>query len=378
MTHLTIQDKMERFSCSRSSTKSRQLSPSKTEKYKIHKLHKEFHTIKDTIREGSFAKVMIVHRDEQATLVRYAAKFLHRGEGEAEEVYEHRALTEFDIARDLHHPNIVEIVSLCKHKSRLAFVMEYCEHSDLLDLMDRNSLRCVDKKCLFKQMLRGVAYMHSYGIAHHDTKPENMVLADDSVPKIIDFCLSQVFADLLPPKDNTGKIELGPVRTFAPRIRGTQAYLPPEILGGSDHYDARALDVWSCGVTAFILFAESPPWDEASAEDKRYLAFQKGWQYILKKYPELPVTGDIFPYVRFVNALPEKELVTVLLRMLHPLPDKRMTIFEALEDPWVRAIECCSPEFNLLSTTRGAKAGDCVILKRHDHRPPKDKLARSD
>ncbi|KAE8359588.1 kinase-like domain-containing protein [Aspergillus caelatus] len=373
MAHITIQDEMEKLRCSSSHTKTRSPSPKKTEKYIIQKLSKEFELTNDTIGDGSFARVKIVQRKEQGTLVRYAAKFLNREEGELERLYVDRALEEFKVARSLHHPNIVEVLSLCKHKLRLAFVMEYCQHGDLLDLMERRTLCHGGKKCLFKQMLRGVVYMHSHGIAHHDIKPENMVLANDNVLKIIDFGLSEVFAELFPP-NSKGERELGRVREFPARLCGTAAYLPPEVFEAKYYYDARALDVWSCAITAFALFVGKLPWGLADDEDERYQAFQGSWQYLLEEYPDIPVTVDNFPLTVFAEVLPEKELVTLLLRMLHPFPEMRMTIFDALEDPWVQAIECCSPESNHLSAVQGDKAGDCGIPKMHDHCPSKDKL----
>jgi hypothetical protein len=102
---------------------------------------------------------------------------------------------------------------------------------------------------------------------------------------------------------------------------------------------------------------------------------EAGLTCLLEEYPDLPVTADNFPLTTFAKALPEKELATLLLRMLHPFPEKRMTILEVLEDPWVQAIECCSPESNHSSTVRGDKAGDCGIPKIHDHRPLTDELA---
>ncbi|OGM43137.1 putative serine/threonine protein kinase [Aspergillus bombycis] len=337
MAQLSIQDKVEKRRCSSSSTKTRSPSPAKTEKYIIQKLHKEFQSTNDTIGNGNFAKVKIVHRKEQGTLVKYAAKFLNREEGELDLLYADRARREFNIARGLHHPNIIEVISLCKYKRRLAFVMEYCPHGDLCDLIQGNTLRHGDKKCLLKQMLRGVAHMHSHGIAHHDIKPENMVLADDNVLKIIDFGLSEVFADFLPP-NSQGERELGPVRSFPTRLRGTPAYFPPEVLDCSDYYDARALDVWSCAITAFALFVGRLPWELANDDDEVYQVFQGSWQYLLEEYPEVPVTADNFPLTPFAAVFREKELATLLLRMLHPFPERRMTIFEALEDPWVQAI----------------------------------------
>lgn len=45
----------------------------------------------------------------------------------------------------------------------------------------------------FQQILDGVEYLHSRGVAHRDLKPENILLDDRDNIKISDFGMATVF-----------------------------------------------------------------------------------------------------------------------------------------------------------------------------------------
>ena len=75
--------------------------------------------------------------------------------------------------------------------------MEYCSEGDLFGLVEKGYLkqesRATDRYCLFKQLVQGVNYLHSNGIAHRDIKLENLLITRDSKLKITDFGVSEVF-----------------------------------------------------------------------------------------------------------------------------------------------------------------------------------------
>lgn len=45
----------------------------------------------------------------------------------------------------------------------------------------------------FLQLVSGVSFMHSMGVAHRDLKPENILLSQDGILKLADFGMATMF-----------------------------------------------------------------------------------------------------------------------------------------------------------------------------------------
>lgn len=50
-----------------------------------------------------------------------------------------------------------------------------------------------DAQRYFNQLISGVQYLHSRGVAHRDLKPENLLLDDNDNIKISDFGMATMF-----------------------------------------------------------------------------------------------------------------------------------------------------------------------------------------
>ena len=191
-----------------------------------------------SVGKGATANVKLMHRKGGNPGEVYAVKeFRGKSSNERAEDYEKKVKSEYSIAKSVHHPNIVETFRLCKHNGRWNHVMEFCEQGDLFSLVNQKYLarpdHQVDRLCLFKQLVQGLNYLHSHGIAHRDVKLENLLITKESKLKITDFGVSEVFAGIHPglraASGQCGKDMQG-VRLCAPGICGSPPYIAPEVI----------------------------------------------------------------------------------------------------------------------------------------------------
>ena len=188
--------------------------------------------------KGATAAVRLMNRKGGPADELFAVKeFRGKEANEDEDEYVKKVKSEYSIAKSLRHPNIVETVRLCTHSGRWNHVMEYCCGGELYGLVDKglfkDHLKLEDRLCLFKQLLRGVDYLHSHGIAHRDIKLENLLLTGSGHLKITDFGVSEVFSGEHPGLRGSGGQcgkNMGDVRLCKPGICGSLPYIAPEVL----------------------------------------------------------------------------------------------------------------------------------------------------
>ncbi len=123
----------------------------------------------------------------------------------------------------------------------------------------------------FHQLINGLAYCHSQGVAHRDLKPENLLMDGQFQLKLADFGLSNVFAvgtGAVPVDAAAASVGASPsagsiapvtgAAAAAARLMytecGTPGYMAPEVMGKKG-YDPVGTDIWACGVILFIMLA---------------------------------------------------------------------------------------------------------------------------
>jgi len=156
---------------------------------------------------------------------------------------------------NLRHPNIISILDYKEKQESIKdgkstfysyILMELAPYGDFCDLVLNQKLPRDDVliRTYFHQLIEGLEYMHSQGVAHLDLKLENLLLGEGYLLKIADFDACQFI--------NKGG--------SSPR-KGTMNFRAPEVKSGRVLYPTSA-DVYSAGVILFALKSGMLPYRE--------------------------------------------------------------------------------------------------------------------
>ncbi|KAI5135393.1 hypothetical protein NEAUS04_1701 [Nematocida ausubeli] len=211
------------------------------------------------------------------------------------------ALREISIMKGLSHRNILSIHSILHSETELIIVLSYIE-TDLKKLL--LSGQAINAKYLVKQLVEGVAYLHSQQIIHRDLKPQNILVDKDECLKIADFGLARSLEIKMP--------------SYSSEVV-TLWYRSPELLKGSKVY-GYSIDIWSVGciiseiLTGVALFSGSDKPDQI-VRISRYLDMQATAQmeYLLK-----------------LHSAHDPMYAGLIFECLKEVPEKRITAHEAL------------------------------------------------
>ena len=216
---------------------------------------------------------------------------------------------EIEILKNLDHPDIVRIIESFNTKNSYILITEYCEGGELFDQV-KNQLSETQIAVIFKQILSGLAYLHSNNIVHRDLKLENILIHEIEKSKttgeelfnikIIDFGTARIFDKKRNPQS----------------IVGSSYYIAPEVL--RQKYN-KECDLWSVGVILYMFIVGHAPFDGCD-DDEITTNIQRG---VYRKNDK-----------RWIKA--SKEVKDLIQKLLTYRPSQRLSAIQALNHPWFK------------------------------------------
>lgn len=237
----------------------------------------------ESLGAGAGGQVKLLKRlsDQKVFAVKeFRAKFAT----ESKRDYTKKITSEYCIGSTLQHPNVIETIEISFENDRLVQVMEYCDY-DLFAIVMSNKMSELEIDCCFKQILNGLRYIHSIGLAHRDLKLDNCVINKDGIVKIIDFGSAVVY-----------QYPFSSTLVEATGIVGSDPYLAPEVCVFNS-YDPRPVDIWSTAIIYCCMVLKKFPWKIPKLSDPSFKAFasrEPGVTFgeLLKRLPDPPSYAD--------------------------------------------------------------------------------------
>lgn len=252
----------------------------------------------EVIGQGGFSKVFKVTNIKFGT--EFVAKVLHvRDEAKVSSSWE-TFDSEVSNLLSLDHPHIIRLYDHFHEGSDFVIILELCEQGSLSDEIKQNvnGLPLERFKVVARQVCESLAYCHSKNIAHHDIKPQNILIDQYGRAKLADFGLSL-------------KSEDGELST---QFAGSLIFIPPEIFKKKAHDPFKA-DVWSLGVMFVFMITGESPWPNVPIERLKQLIFAGAYQ-LSRRVPH--------------------QVADLIRKMIVVDPDARIPIEKILQLPWLK------------------------------------------
>ncbi|KAK5847906.1 hypothetical protein PBY51_016998 [Eleginops maclovinus] len=210
------------------STSLRQGVPQKPYTFLDEKARGRFGVIREC-RENSTGKI-------------YMAKIISYNQENKQDI-----LKEYEILKSLHNEKVMALHEAYVTPRYLVLVAEYCTGKELLySLIDRFRYSEDDVAGYLVQILQGVEYLHNRRVLHLDLKPDNIMVTNLNVIKIVDFGSAQSFNPLSLKQQESGA--------------GTLEYMAPEVVKGE--VVGPPADIWTVGVVVHIMLSGRLPFED--------------------------------------------------------------------------------------------------------------------
>jgi eukaryotic-like serine/threonine-protein kinase len=240
------------------------------------------------IRAGATYEIWAVRPMSETTP--YAMKWLPPGPK-----YTRAAIAElkheYQVGVSLDHPGVIKTIDFGNTSNGAFMLLELFKVPNLKQQILSGGYKKLHHRAkeILTAAAAGMAHLHEKGWVHRDIKPDNFLLRDDSVIKLIDFNLAR-------------KPAKGLSKLFGGRggVQGTRTYMAPEQIRAQP-VDARA-DVYAFGCMLYEFFTGSPPFTASTPNELLQ-------RHLRSKPPDLTVADkNITPeFARYVQGMMGKE-----------------------------------------------------------------------
>ncbi|KAF9515387.1 hypothetical protein BS47DRAFT_1256322, partial [Hydnum rufescens UP504] len=258
------------------------------------------------------------------------------------------------------HPNVLRVRGSWMVGHRVYIALRLMRKGSVRDVMRYRHIDGVEEevlKCILKQALQGLNYLHINGFIHRDIKAANLLIDDDGTVLLGDLGVAASLSDdpvVLAPQgyesfSSASSTMTEPSLTHSPHPRphygrrksfvGTPCWMAPEVVAQKAGYNASA-DIYSLGITALelahgraphsldpphkalmkTLQNASPTLDRVGGANKYSRALKEIIDSCLSKDPSLrPSAAELLALPYFKSAKRKDYLIGTLLTGLPPL-----------------------------------------------------------
>ena len=213
------------------------------------------YSIEAQVGQGGMGRVYRAHdrRLERKVAVKVIDESAGSGEAKA------RLLREARAAAALDHPNAVSIFDVGEVDDTAYIVMELVSGQTLRESVGKSDVPVSVRIGWLADVARALSAAHQRGLVHRDVKPENIMVREDGVVKVLDFGIARR-AGARRGRSSARATQTPALATLTVEGAklGTPVYMSPEHIRGLP-LDGRA-DQFAWGVVAYELFVGRLPW----------------------------------------------------------------------------------------------------------------------
>ena len=192
--------------------------------------------------------------------------------------YIDRFLHEEWVGRRINNQHVLKVLPHPRQRQFLYYLTEHHEGQTLRQwMLDNPKPTLQEARYILEQIMHGLSAFHRLEMLHQDIKPENILIGDHGIVRIIDFGSTKI----------SGIEEINKPLSRRDEVLGTVNYSAPEIINGSP--GTVRSDFYSVGVIAYeMLTGQLPYGDQPTARKLQRTDYASA----RLNNPELPIWVD--------------------------------------------------------------------------------------